>query len=110
MNRFGEAVAAQIMFVKEQLARKNGAVVAIPTYTAEEFAVLRPGESYAEFKRRERQFVETLCIAYIPAHFVAFVEIDSAGYNRFIAGRQQEPGEESRREYAALLYKQQSAR
>ena len=108
MNRFGEAVAAQITFAKEQLARKNGAVVAIPTYTAEEFAVLHPGKSYAEFKRRERQFVETLCIVYIPAQYIAFVEIDSAGYNRFIADRKLEPGEESLREYAAWLYEQQN--
>ena len=108
MYRFGEAVAAQIMFVKEQLARKNGAVVAIPTYTAEEFAVLHPGKSYAEFKRRERQFVETLCIVYIPAQYIAFVEIDSAGYNRFIAERELESNEDSLREYAAWLYEQQN--
>jgi hypothetical protein len=93
----------QVAFVKSMVAENPGAVIAIATYTAEEFAELRRGEDYNEFKRGEREFVEALCRAGVPAHNIAFVEIDSVGYYRFIAERKMELGEASRSAYAAWL-------
>lgn len=93
----------QVQFVKEMIAENPGAVIAVATYTPEEFAELRKGEDYNQFKRQERQFVEALCRAGVPAHNIAFVEIDSVGYYRFIAEKGMELGEASRSAYAAYL-------
>jgi hypothetical protein len=93
----------QVQFIKQKLAENPGAVLALATYTAEEFAELRKGEDYNEFKRGEREFAEALCRAGVPAHNIAFVEIDSSGYYRFIAERKMELGEASRSAYAAYL-------
>lgn len=93
----------QVAFVKSMVAENPGAVIAIATYTAEEFAELRKGEDYNEFKRGEREFAEALCRAGVPAHNIAFVEIDSPGYYRFIAEQKMELGEASRSAYAAWL-------
>ena len=96
-------IQQQVAFVKQMIAENPGAVLAIATYTAEEFAELRKGEDYNEFKRSEREFAEALCRAGVPAHNIAFVEIDSVGYYRFIAERKMELGEASRSAYAAWL-------
>lgn len=96
-------IQQQVAFVKQMIAENPGAVIAIATYTAEEFAELRRGEDYNEFKRSEREFAEALCRAGVPAHNIAFVEIDSVGYYRFIAKRKMELGEASRSAYAAWL-------
>ena len=96
-------IQQQVAFVKQMITENPGAVLAIATYTAEEFAELRKGEDYNEFKRSEREFAEALCRAGVPAHNIAFVEIDSVGYYRFIAERKMELGEASRSAYAAWL-------
>lgn len=96
-------IEQQVRFVKQKLAENPGAVIALATYTAEEFAELRRGEDYQRFKSEERQFAEALCRAGVPAHSIAFVEIDSVGYYRFIAERKMELGEASRSAYAAWL-------
>ena len=96
-------IQQQVAFVKQMITENPGAVLAIATYTAEEFAELRKGEDYNEFKRSEREFSEALCRAGVPAHNIAFVEIDSVGYYRFIAERKMELGEASRSAYAAWL-------
>lgn len=93
----------QVQFVKQKLAENPGAVIGIATYTAEEFAELRRGEDYNEFKRSEREFAEALCRAGVPVHNIAFVEIDSVGYYRFIAEKGMELGDASRSAYAAYL-------
>lgn len=91
----------QVDAVKSLLAENPAAVIALATYTEEEFAELRKGESYQIFKRDERKFVEALCQAGVPANNIAFVEVDSVGYYRFIAERKMELGESSRSAYAA---------
>ena len=96
-------IEQQVAFVKRMVAENPGAVLAIATYTAEEFAELRKGEDYNEFKRSEREFAEALCRAGVPPHNISFVEIDSAGYYRFIAERKMKLGESSRSAYAAWL-------
>lgn len=82
----------QVKFVKELLAENPVAVIALATYTEEEFAELRKGEDYQQFKSEERQFAEALCQASVPANNIAFVEIDSVGYYRFIAEKKNENG------------------
>lgn len=96
-------IEQQVEFVKQMIRENPGAVIAVATYTPEEFTELRKGEDYNQFKRQERQFVEALCRAGVPAHNVAFVEIDGSGYYRFIAERKMELGEASRSAYAAWL-------
>lgn len=97
-------IEQQVLFVKQKLAENPGAIIALATYTQEEFAELRKGEDYNEFKRSEREFTEALCRAGVPAWRVSFVEIDSVGYYRFIAERNMELGEASRSAYAAWLH------
>lgn len=101
--KFVTRIDQQVQFVKQKLAENPGAVIALATYTAEEFAELRKGEDYTKFKRSEREFAEELCRAGIPAQNIAFVEIDSVGYYRFIADRKLELDEASRSAYAAYL-------
>lgn len=96
-------IEQQVQFVKQKLSENPGAVIALATYTAEEFAELRKGEDYNKFKRSEREFAEALCRAGVPAHNIAFVEIDSVGYYRFIAERKMNLDESSRSAYAAYL-------
>ena len=104
MDKKYNTVDQQVKFVKELLAENPGAVIAVATYTPEEFAELRKGENYQQFKSEERQFAEALCRAGVPARNIAFVEIDSVGYYRFIAERKMELGEASRSAYAAWLH------
>ena len=80
-NRYN-SIEQQVDFVKSTIKEHPLAVLAIATYTAEEFA-------------------EALCRAGVPANNIAFVEIDSVGYYRFIAERNMELGEASRSAYAA---------
>lgn len=91
----------QVDVVKSLLAENPEAVIALATYTEEEFTELRKGESYQSFKKEERKFVEALCRAGVKANNIAFVEVDSVGYYRFIAERGMELGESSRSAYAA---------
>ena len=103
MNNENSVIKQQVAFVKSLVAENPSAVIAVATYTAEEFAELRKGEDYNEFKRGEREFAEALCNAGVPAWHISFVEIDSVGYYRFIAERNMELGEASRSAYAAWL-------
>lgn len=103
MNNENSVIEQQVAFVKSLIAENPGAVIAVATYTAEEFAELRKGENYTLFKQQERKFAEALCRAGVPAGSVVFVEIDSVGYYRFIAERKMELGEASRSAYAAWL-------
>ena len=96
-------VDQQINYVKSKLVEKPGEAVAMPTYTQEEFAALFPEEKYAEFKRRQRQFIFALCVVGIPAQFVSFAEVTNAGYTNFIAERNTEKNESSLLEYAEYL-------
>ena len=104
MSNKYNSIAQQVEFVKSMISEHPNAVLAIATYTAEEFAELRPGEDYTAFKTGEREFAEALCRAGVPAHNIAFVEIDSVGYYRFIAEKKMELGESSRSAYAAWLH------
>lgn len=104
MSKEYSIIAQQVKFVKRLLAENPGAVIAIATYTAEEFTELRKGENYETFKKAEREFAEQLCNAGVSADNVVFVEIDSAGYYRFIGERKMENNEASRSAYAAWLH------
>ena len=103
MSNENSVIEQQVALVQTLLAENPGAVIAVATYTAEEFAELRKGENYALFKQQERKFAEALVNAGVPAGRVVFVEIDSVGYYRFIAERKMELGEASRSAYAAWL-------
>lgn len=96
-------VDRQINFVKTRLLEKPGMAVAMPTYTQEEFAALFPEEKYAEFTRRQRQFIFALCVVGIPAQFVTFVEATNAGYTRYLNENNKTKSETSMMEYAEHL-------
>ena len=96
-------VDRQINFVKAKLQEKPGMAVAMPTYTQEEFAALFPEEKYAEFTRRQRQFIFALCVVGIPAQFVTFVEATNAGYTQYLNENNKIKSETSMMEYAEHL-------
>ena len=97
-------VDRQINFVKTKLQGNPGMAVAMPTYTQEEFAALFPEEKYAEFTRRQRQFIFALCVVGIPAQFVTFVEATNAGYTRYLnENNNKTKSETSMQEYAEYL-------
>ena len=106
MNNTYNPVDELIKLVKAKRSENPSDSVAVPAYTPDEFAKFFPGVEYAEFKRRQRQFIFALCVAYIPAHFVTFVEIDHAGYLQFIAEQNLQQDEASRQAYAEYLLKQ----
>ena len=106
MNNTYDPVDELIKLVKAKRSENPADSVAVPAYTPDEFAKFFPGVEYAEFKRRQRQFIFALCVAYIPAHFMTFVEIDYAGYMQFIAERNLQQDEASRQAYAEYLLKQ----
>lgn len=90
----------QVQFTKQLLSENPGKKLALATYTPEEFAELRPGESYEEFKLRERLFIERLTSEGISAENIEFVEIDSVGFYEFIGKNNMPMNEGTRAAYA----------
>lgn len=90
----------QVQFTKQLLTENPGKKLALATYTPEEFAELRPGESYEDFKLRERLFIERLTCEGISADQIEFVEIDSVGFYKFIGKNNMPNNEGTRAAYA----------
>lgn len=96
-------IEEKLNFIRDLLSKAPaGAQLALATYTAEEFAELRPGDDYADFKREERVIAERLIADGISGS-VQFVPIDSVGYYRFIGQNNMNNNEASRAAYAAHL-------
>lgn len=98
-------IANQVSAIRKLLEEHPAVdVVVLASFTREEFAELRPGEDYDRYKRQERAFAEALVREGINAR-VAFQEIDSAGYYRFLAATGLPAGDKSRAAYAADLHR-----
>lgn len=96
-------VDRQIRAALDLLEQDGADRVVIATYSREEFAELRPGENYDEYKRQERAIAEGLAARGLLGRIV-FQPITAAGYYRWLAAHPEiEPGEAARSAYAASI-------
>ena len=98
MNK--DILEQQVQFTRQLLNKNPGKKLALATYTPEEFAEIRRGESYEDFKLRERLFIERLTGEGISADQIEFVEVDSVGFYEFIGKNGMPNNEGTRAAYA----------
>ncbi len=97
-----DEIVKKVRNIAEKAGNAPGSVV-LATYTKDEFEELRPGEDYDAFKKRERRVAERLAAEGI-AGAVAFQEIDSVGFYRYLAAEGLPNNEAARSAYAVLKY------
>lgn len=104
-RRIAELNMKEILQILKETDRKiegDRSGVVIATYTAEEFAELKPGEDYELFKLVERYVIEDLAAKGIKNVF--FQQVDSVEYYKFIAEQNLENNPASIAYFANITY------